>query len=219
MADLTEVQASLSVKVAGANPSTGVEDSYLEVDSNGYVGVRLYDAAGNAIVTNYGTVDINTLRTASQIGNATGTADFNAGATGAQTLRVVTNQGAPNTTANGWVQKITDGTDTAKVTTNQDLSVSDGLRNGGVYGTLTLTTGGTAYEAKVGGSRLAQRKSLIVIPQDNMFWGYNSSVTTSTGIPISKDQPISWDIDPDSTFQIWLVASASSKTAKIAESP
>jgi hypothetical protein len=39
--------------------------------------------------TNYGTVGANTLRTASQIGNATGAAAFNAGITGAQVLRVV----------------------------------------------------------------------------------------------------------------------------------
>lgn len=37
---------------------------------------------------NYGVVGANTLRTASQIGNATGAADFNFGAAGAQTLRV-----------------------------------------------------------------------------------------------------------------------------------
>lgn len=40
---------------------------------------------------NYGTVGAQTLRTASQIGNATGAADFGAGATDAQTLRVTAN--------------------------------------------------------------------------------------------------------------------------------
>lgn len=39
--------------------------------------------------TNYGTVGANTLRSAAQIGNATGAAAFNAGTTTAQTLRVV----------------------------------------------------------------------------------------------------------------------------------
>lgn len=39
--------------------------------------------------TNYGVVGANTIRTASQIGNATGAADFDAGITTAQTLRVV----------------------------------------------------------------------------------------------------------------------------------
>jgi hypothetical protein len=41
--------------------------------------------------TNYGTVGSNTLRTAAQIGNSTGQADFNRGATSAQTLRVTNN--------------------------------------------------------------------------------------------------------------------------------
>jgi hypothetical protein len=39
--------------------------------------------------TNWGAVGANTLRAAAQIGNATGTADFNAGNASAQTLRVV----------------------------------------------------------------------------------------------------------------------------------
>ncbi len=58
------------------------------------------DSAGRLLVdanitfpydTNYGTVGATTLRTASEIGNATGGASFNAGATGAQTLRVAAN--------------------------------------------------------------------------------------------------------------------------------
>ncbi len=110
-------------------------------------------------------------------------------------------------------------TNAVKVSSNQDLSVSDGLKNGGVHGTLTLTTANTAYEAKVGGSRLSNRKSLVITAQDNMFWGYNNTVTISSGMPLLKNQVVIFDIDPDSTFQVWLVASANSKTAKIAESP
>jgi len=168
---------------------------------------------------NYGTVGANTIRSAAQIGNATGAADYNSGTTGAQTLRTVANQGASNTAANGWFEKITDGTDTVKVTTNQDLSVSDGLRNGGTQGALTLTTGNTAYEAKVGVSRLTNRKSLIITANDDMYWGYDNTVTTSTGQFLAKNQQISFSIDPDSSFQVWLVASANSKSARIAESP
>src|SRR5581483_7604497 len=43
------------------------------------------------IDVNYGTVGAKTLRSAAQIGNATGAADFGSGATGAQTLRTATN--------------------------------------------------------------------------------------------------------------------------------
>lgn len=53
--------------------------------------------------TNYGVVGASTLRTASQIGNATGAASFNAGIVGAQTLRVVvaTDQPAIGVTQSG----------------------------------------------------------------------------------------------------------------------
>jgi len=136
----------------------------------------------------------------------------------ASTSTVTANQGTANTASNAWPIKITDGTDTALVTTNSDLKVSDGLRNGGVYGALTLTTGNTAYEAKVGGSRLSNRKSLTITALDDMYWGYNNGVTTSNGTPLYKNQSISFAVDPDSTFQVWVVASANSKTARITES-
>lgn len=58
------------------------------------------DASGRLLVSttttddhNYGTVGANTLRSASQIGNATGAADFNFGAVGAQTLRTAAEVG------------------------------------------------------------------------------------------------------------------------------
>src|ERR1019366_3743820 len=60
------------------------------------------DSAGRLLVdavitfpydTNYGTVGANTLRTASEIGNATGAANFNYGTVGAQTLRVASQIG------------------------------------------------------------------------------------------------------------------------------
>jgi hypothetical protein len=107
----------------------------------------------------------------------------------------------------------------AQITQNRDLTVSDGIRNGGVYGNLALTTGGTTYEAKVGGSRLANRKLLSITALDDMYWGYDSSVTTSTGTPLVKNQQIIFSADPNSTFQVWLVASANSKNARITEAP
>lgn len=133
-------------------------------------------------------------------------------------LFTLASQGAPSLAANAWFQRITDGNDIAKITSNQDLSVSDGLRGGGVYGVLNLATSGTRYEAKVGASRLPNRKSLIIFAEDDIYWGYNNSVTTANGILLKKNQQISFDVDPDSTFQVWLVAGSNSKTARIAES-
>lgn len=102
-----------------------------------------------------------------------------------------------------------------------DINVSDGLKNGGVHGNLAMATGGTAYEAKVGGSRLANRKLLTIVALDDMYWGYDNTVTTSSGTPLYKNQFISFAINPDSgnTFQIWVVASGNNKNARITESP
>jgi hypothetical protein len=49
MADLTEVQSSQAVKIAGANPATGAEDNFMEVDTSGRIATKISDAAGNAI--------------------------------------------------------------------------------------------------------------------------------------------------------------------------
>jgi hypothetical protein len=110
-------------------------------------------------------------------------------------------------------------TQQTSVSVNGDLGVADGLSDGGVFGNLNLVTGNTAYEAKVGGSRLANRKNLTIIALDNMYWGYSNTVTTANGTPLYKDQTIIFDIDPSSTFQVWLVASTNNKNARITESP
>lgn len=51
--------------------------------------VALHTSDGSSVDTDYGTVGVDTLRTAAQIGNSTGAAAFGAGITNAQTLRVV----------------------------------------------------------------------------------------------------------------------------------
>jgi len=53
MADLTEAQASQSVKIVGSN-SSGVEDNWLEVTSTGHVPTNLNDGSGNAISVGQG---------------------------------------------------------------------------------------------------------------------------------------------------------------------
>ncbi len=102
----------LQVVVAGNGPAApgtasaysvlagGIYNSTPETLTTGQQSALQLTSSGALIVsatlpydTNYGTVGANTLRTASQIGNATGAADFGAGATDAQTLRVTANQG------------------------------------------------------------------------------------------------------------------------------
>lgn len=117
-AQQTQVTAARELSVlATAQPGVDIGDVTVN-NGAGAAAVNIQDG-GNSITidgtvtvsnlpatldTDYGTVGANTLRTASQIGNATGAADFNAGATGAQTLRVEANQGAANATP--WNQNI-----------------------------------------------------------------------------------------------------------------
>lgn len=116
--------------------------------------------------------------------------------------------------------KLTDETDIAAITTNGDLKVVDGLRNGGVYGALTVPTANVPVEAKVGVSRLANRKFIqITCTTNNLWWGTDSSVTTSTGQPLANGQTITFSIDPDSSFQVWLVGSTNTRTARLVECP
>lgn len=66
---------------------TNGQQSAIQLDSSGRVLVHASNFP-NTVDTNYGAVGASTLRTASQVGNATGAADFNFGTVGAQTLRV-----------------------------------------------------------------------------------------------------------------------------------
>lgn len=68
---------------------TNGQQSAVQVDSNG----RILVNTSNNDDHNYGVVGANTLRTAAQIGNATGAANFNFGSVGAQTLRVASQLG------------------------------------------------------------------------------------------------------------------------------
>lgn len=105
-------------------------------------------------------------------------------------------------------------------TPNSDMQVSDGLRNGGVYGALSIPTSGTAVEAKVGASRLTNRKFLHIYANNNgLFWGLDSSVTSSTGVPLVNGQILTFSIDPASTFQVWLVGSSNNKSVQVVECP
>ena len=103
---------------------------------------------------------------------------------------------------------------------NGNAKVGDGLKDGGVYGVRNLPTANVAVEAKVGASRLIARKLLIInIESTGVFWGFDSSVTSTSGFPTVNAQVLTFNIDPDSSFQIWLVCSTNNKNTHIAEVP
>ena len=123
----TGQQVALQVDSAGrlmVDTSSTDDHNYGTVGANTLRTAAQIGNATGAADFNFGAVGAQTLRAAAQIGNATGAADFNAGATGAQTLRTTSNQGAPNTVANSWPMEITNGTNVAQVSAGGELSTT-----------------------------------------------------------------------------------------------
>jgi hypothetical protein len=86
-----QLNASGYLLIASTPASLGYDTNYGTVGANTLRTASQIGNATGAANFNYGTVGAQTLRTASQIGNATGSADFGAGTTSAQTLRVAAN--------------------------------------------------------------------------------------------------------------------------------
>ena len=113
---------------------TNGQQASLQLDSAGRL---LVDAAVSlGYDTNYGTVGANTLRTAAEIGNATGAADFNWGTVDAQTLRVAAEVG--NATGSADFNWGTVGAQTLRVAS--EIGNASGLAdfNAGATGAQTL---------------------------------------------------------------------------------
>jgi hypothetical protein len=104
----------------------------------------------------------------------------------------------------------------AKVSSNQDLGVSDIIDTLGIYGSLTVGT--TAVELKVGATRLSNRK-LITLDNTSgstIYWAYNSSLTTTVFAGrILRDQQASWSVGPN--VSIFLIAGSPGNTVNISE--
>ena len=220
------LQSDLVGGIYNATPPTltNGQQASLQLDTNG-------NLKTTAIVTIPGTVSVTQgttpwVENVAQFGGnnvVTGTGASGAGiprVTVSNDSNVLVTQSVPAIVANAWPIKVTDGVDTSGVTTAGDQKVVDGLRDGGVFGALNLPTANTPVEAKVGISRLTNRKALIITIQNNgMFWGLSNAVTTATGQPTSNGQILTFEIDPDSTFQVWLVGNANNKNAVITEIP
>ena len=112
---------------------------------------------------------------------------------------------------------ISGGTDGTVIGNNQDsLKTVQAMTSGGVYGNLSVGT--SAVEVRVGASRLTNRRVVTIFPVDeNMWWGFSSAVTSSTGTEIYKNQLFVFMVD--ATARIYLISDAASKNARISESP
>lgn len=102
-----------------------------------------------------------------------------------------------------------------QVVVNSDGSINTNslLKVGGIQGTVTVGT--SAIEAKVGGSRYAGRKLLMIQPlSTNVFFGFTAGVTTSTGIALASNQIVTFDIGD---IPIYLITTVGTKTVVVVE--
>jgi hypothetical protein len=95
------------------------------------------------------------------------------------------------------------------------LTSSATPNSGGTQGAVSV--GITATEAKVSTSTLTNRKSLTAFNNSaqTIYWGYNSSVTTSTGTPIFASQMVGWNVG--ASTHIFLIAASGTNDVRVTE--
>lgn len=179
---------------------TNGQQASLQGDVNGYLKVDLAtplpagtNSIGTVVVsnfpttldTNYGTVGASTLRTASQIGNATGAADFNNGVTGAQTLRVAANlavAGANVSISNPVPVTITSATPGTPI---QDYHTSAALAAGAsVTFTFTVVAATTFSLERAWSSASGKIKAVLANNGSTIMVGFNSTATPNIDMTI-----------------------------------
>ena len=156
--------------------------------------------------TNYGTVGSNTLRTASQIGNATGGADFGNGITGSQTVRVAANlavAGANVSSTNPVPVTLTGVIPGTSVNDyNTASAIAAGASSNHIY---TITASKTFYGKKIWASASGAIKIEVRVSPDgstyNTLWvGFNS--TANPNIYIDMDELVFIESGTGSTIEI-----------------
>jgi hypothetical protein len=96
---------------------------------------------------------------------------------------------------------------------NGDLNTRDLINNALLSGNLSVST---ATIAKVGGSNLSNRKFLTIMPIDkDIYWGYNSSVSTSNGTPIFRAQMLSLSVSD--LVNVYIISSGGTADVRIVE--
>lgn len=138
--------------------------------------------------TNYGTVGDDTLRTAAQIGNATGAAAFGAGTTSAQVLRVVlpTDQTAipvtvSTTSGKSYVDSARNVYSSTNVTTGAWVQLI--ASTAGAISQITLfDSSGSTLELGTGGVGVETRK--LIIPPGGIDGALPFTIPTATRVSI-----------------------------------
>ncbi len=90
------------------------------------------------------------------------------------------------------------------------------FRDGPGAGPTSISVTTTAVEAKVGGSAQEERKVVALQPLDgDVFWGYDSGVTSSSGHKLYKD--VYAEIQAATTLPIFLVAASGTVDVRVSE--
>lgn len=91
----------------------------------------------------------------------------------------------------------------------------DSATTGGVYATLTVGT--SATELKVGGSAQSDRKYVTIqlLTSGQLYWGYDSSVTTSNGTRAFRFQFLMLPVGEG--VSVYLIADGAGKDVRIGE--
>lgn len=119
---------------------------------------------------------------------------------------VIGGEGVAGTPAGGVlsIQGVSGGT---------SLSTADILNTSAQYRAQSVNT--SAAEALGGATILSNRKMLSITPTNGtVYWGFNNSVTTSTGTPIFKNQTVTFAVG--SNVHVYVIA-ASTVDCRIAE--
>lgn len=140
--------------------------------SDGTQKTQIVDGSGVVVATNYGSA-ANAIRTAAQIGNASAVADFNAGATTAQTLRVAANSydGAGNA--------ITSTTVNSKTGQSSIVSGQDPLT---VTGTGSALNGDAIAATDVSNYRDIALQLVVTGTNTTTFQGSNDNFTNTFSV-------------------------------------
>lgn len=98
---------------------------------------------------------------------------------------------------------------------DDQVASADILNNGGTQAALIVGT--TAVEVKVGAFRLEGRKTVTLYNNSNktIYWGYNNTVTTSSGTPIQKKELVTWEAGDNQ--EIWIISDSSGNNVRVTE--
>lgn len=94
-------------------------------------------------------------------------------------------------------------------------AVADVLNESGTQAALIVGT--SAVEVKVGLDRLENRKLVTLFNNSNstIYWGYDSTVTVSSGIPIARNQYVEWTVGDE--LSIFVIAGSANNNTRITE--